>query len=102
MSRRIQPRRWRLGSDGGVGPEDIEALEERHDRHARLTQRPARSFGEVLQARVKSDRPEPEEPEDIEGSAGARDPLLGLSPRQSVDLANSTPGRRSGRVIVKG
>ncbi len=103
MSRRIQPRRWRLGSDGGVVPEDIEALEERRDKHARLTQRPARSFAEVLQARIQTDRPEPDDDrEDAEDPSGARDPLLGLSPRQSVGLANPASGRRSGRVIVKG
>lgn len=102
MTRRIQPRRWRVGSDGGLEPEDIEALDHRREKHERLTQRPSRAFGEVLRERLKADRPDPE-PQEEEGSdQGARDPLLGLDPNQNAGIANSGAGRRSGRVIVKG
>ena len=102
MSRRIQPRRWRVGSDGGVDPEDIEALEQRRDKHERLTQRPARAFGDVLRDRMKADRPDAEEADDPDDPKGARDPLLGLDPNQNAGIANPAAGRRSGRVIVKG
>jgi hypothetical protein len=40
--------------------------------------------------------------EDEEQEKGAKDPLLGLSPGQSPELAKSGKGRRAGRVIVKG
>ena len=104
MTRRINPRRWRVGSDGGLEPEDIEALEHRREKHARLTQRPARPFGEVLKDRLKADRPEADDEQSLEddNTAGARDPLLGLDPNQNASLANPGAGRRSGRVIVKG
>ena len=102
MSRRIDPRRWRVGSEGGLDPEDIENLEARREKHARLMQQPARSFGDVLKDRLKKDRPEEEEAEEEAPPKGARDPLLGLDPNQKPALANPGAGRRSGRVIVKG
>lgn len=102
MSRRIDPRRWRVGSDGGLDPEDVETLQDRRAKHARLIQRPDRPFGEVLKARLKRDRPEEEAPEERDDAPGARDPLLGLAPNQNARLANRAAGRRSGRVIVKG
>ena len=102
MSRRIHARRWRVGSDGGVGPDDIEALEERREKHERMMQRPSRAFGEVLRDRMKADRPEEDEEGEREDAPGAKDPLLGLDPNQNARIANQVAGRRSGRVIVKG
>ncbi len=102
MNRRITARRWRVGSDGGLDAEDIDALEHRREKHARMMQRPIRPFGEVLKDRVKADRPDKEEGGVDDEAPGARDPLLGLSPRQNAKLANPAAGRRSGRVIVKG
>ena len=103
MSRRISPRRWRVGSDGGLDPEDVDALEQRREKHERMMQRPARAFGDVLKDRLKADRPETDEQDgDDKEEPGARDPLLGLDPNQNARLANRSSGRRSGRVIVKG
>ncbi|MEL7370819.1 MAG: hypothetical protein AAFN74_18000 [Myxococcota bacterium] len=102
MSRRIQARRWQVGSEGGLDPEDIEALEQRREKHARMMQKPARPFGEILRDRIKADSPEQEEESEAEADKGAKDPLLGLAPNQNAKLANTTTGRRSGRVIVKG
>ncbi|MEM7674950.1 MAG: hypothetical protein AAF449_03000 [Myxococcota bacterium] len=102
MSRRIQARRWQVGSEGSPEPDDIEALEQRREKHARMMQRPARSFGEVLRDRVKADKPDADEEAQADENKGAKDPLLGLAPNQNAKLANTTPGRRSGRVIVKG
>ena len=92
-----------MGSDGGLEPEDIEALEQRREKHDRLTQRPGRKFGEVLNDRLKAASSKADEDDDSRAdTAGARDPLLGLDPNQNARLANPAAGRRSGRVIVKG
>lgn len=103
MTRRIAPRRWRVGSDGGLEPEDIDALETRREKHARLTHRPERKFGEVLKDRMAADRPDADDEDERAPKPGARDPLLGLDPNQNARLANPpVAGRRSGKVIVKG
>ena len=102
MSRRISARRWRVGSDGGVGPDDIDELEARREKHERLTQRPARTFGEVLKDRIAAGRADADESSEQEAEKGAREPLLGLDPNQNARIANPALGRRSGRVIVKG
>lgn len=105
MSRRIEPRRQRVGSGHQNEPEAIAALEERREKHERVTRgKPARAFGEVLNQRLRGAEAEVEAPveEEARPARGARDPLLGLDPNQDASLANRPAGKRSGRVIVKG
>ena len=104
MSRRIQPRPYRVGTGENGEPEAIEELLNRREKHERLTRgAPSRAFGEVLKNRRAALRGESKEPDEEEAAeTGARDPLLGLVPGQNSTLVNRPSGRRSGQVILKG
>lgn len=102
--RRIERQPYRIGSGNNADPEAIEELQERRDKHERLTRgKPVRAFGSVLKDRMKKLRgDQPEEEAEDENKRGARDPLLGLDPNQDSAIANRPEGKRAGKVIVKG
>lgn len=106
MSKRIV---GRYGLESGSGmknsPEQLQELEERREAHAKVTRaKPKVAFGELLAKKLRpEDEGKGEEPAEEEEAEeeGARDPLLGLSPRQDPDLGRGKKGR-AGKVIVKG
>ncbi len=103
MSSKIEPRPYRIGTGNLADPENLEELETRRAKHARMTaKKPERTFGEVLKARQVSDWGEKEEEERQEHGEGAIDPHMGLAPQQDASLVTGGQGRRSAKVIVKG
>ncbi len=100
MSRRIEPRPSRVGEgDGGSDPDHIRDLEERVERHERVTRgKPRVSFRAVLTHKRKRDEAPSETPED----EGPVDAWLGYSPGQAAQLGPTRSERRSGKVIFKG
>lgn len=108
---RIHGRNHLVGSGQMNQPERIEELELRRAKHERVTRgKPAKAFGELLDEKLRKrsskdsrrDRGGGEEDHEEEAKDGAIDPLLGLVPGQSTEIANPSGGRRSGKVIVKG
>ena len=103
MSRRIERRNPRVGKGDYSDPKAIEELQERQEKHERLTRgKPSVSFSSVLKKRLSDGKEDEEEPEQEQAGPGARDPLLGLNPGQDAAIANHPKGLRSGKVIVKG
>lgn len=85
-------------------PDRLEELEELRAKHERLTRgKPVKAFGDLLDEKMKKRaKPEDEEEKKEEEEKGAKDPLLGLTPGQDIELAKGSKGRRAGKVIVKG
>jgi hypothetical protein len=111
MGGKIHGRDPMVGSGMMNQPEKLEELQERIDKHERLTRgKPTKSFKEVFDQKMKKHRQqqdeEPEEKDEKEGEEerkkGAIDPLLGLSPGQKPSLANPSKDRRSAKFILKG
>ncbi|MBI4819367.1 MAG: hypothetical protein HY791_24060 [Deltaproteobacteria bacterium] len=98
MADRIEKRQTFAGTGMMNSPEALAELQERKELHARLIQGKAeRTFDEIFEEKLHG-KPQLETTEPVKG---AIEPLLGLAPSQSADLATSKKGR-SGRVIIKG
>jgi predicted KAP-like P-loop ATPase len=102
MTRRIDARPNRLGSPDTTDPEKIEELQQRVDKHTRLTAKKTGAvFSDVLKKRMKKLRGEDEDEdedgaEEEEQQQGGKEALLALHPGQQASLANKK------KVIVKG
>jgi hypothetical protein len=100
MTRRIDARMTRLGGPDTTDPEKIEELQQRVDKHTRLTAKKTGAvFSEVLKQRMKKLRGEDDDEEQQGQEAeeeGEKEALLALHPGQQPGLANKK------KVIVKG
>lgn len=99
MTRRVEPRDYRLGAPDSSDPEKIDELRARQEKHRRLTGgKPERAFLDVLKSRMRKLRGEPDDDEDTsEGEdEEPKEALLALHPSQKPALANKK------KVIVKG
>ena len=99
MTRRVEGRMSRLGSPDTTDPEKIEELQQRVDKHTRLTgKKTGAVFSDVLKKRMKKLRGEDDEEEKEDGEeeeGGEKEALLALHPGQQPSLANKK------KVIVK-
>lgn len=98
--RRIESRRSRIGHRDASDPDTIRDLEERLDKHDRLTRgKPKESFRTVLARRQASDPDEPPEPD---SESAPKEAHLGYAPGQLDRLKPTPSGRRSAKVIFRG
>lgn len=97
MTRRIELRRQRVGSHDSSDPDNVRDLQDRVEKHERLTRgKPKQTFKAVLERRRREDGSEEEREEPAD-----REALLGYTPHQAKQLKPGPSVRRSAKVILK-